>query len=308
MSRASHKLHILKRLLQQCGAFFNSKSGFGMIETALVLPLFLGITFAVIDYGMMMSNRSSTAGIMSSLTRTIQDNPTIAAETLNKLVVNAGGGSVNFIAAGNCFCAKSFALQATAQEFVNGAGCADIACSSQWRNTGGVVPRYIGVRGQVTYKFITPVNKIFLGQDTKVIKFGQVVPVGITICPEGQALTSAGVCAASTITCGAGQFLNSSGTCSSAVPVCNSVGKALQFDGTNWRCVVTARSGDQYTVNDDGSCRYGNPYEANACRCSASYRALETAAFSNPFCLGGFYSDGVRVANCGVKTYQCIPN
>jgi hypothetical protein len=82
------------------------------------------------------------------------------------------------------------------------------------------------------------VNKIFVGEPTRVLKFGQVVPVGITVCPVGQALTSAGVCAASTTTCGAGQFLTSSGGCSKAVPDCQGAGKALQFDAAKqeWSC------------------------------------------------------------------------
>ena len=237
------------------------------------MPIFIGITFAVIDYGMMMSNRSSAAGNISSLTRTIQDHPQISAAQLNTLVINAGGGSVNFTATGNCFCAQSFTTQAAAQTFVNGAGCGDAACGAG-RNTLGGTPRYIGVRGQVTYNFITPVNKIFIGSNTKVLKFGQVVPVGITVCPVGQSLTSAGFCAASTVTCGAGQvlsssntcvnatatcgsgqvlsssntcvnatvtcgagqFLTASGTCSAPVPVCNGAGQALQFNGANWSC------------------------------------------------------------------------
>jgi hypothetical protein len=208
-----------------------------MIEAALTLPIFLGLTFATIDYGLLLADRSSAAGNISSLTRTIQDNPQISATELNALVISAGGGSVNFTAAGNCFCAQSFTTQAAAQAFVNGAGCGT-GCDSATRNTLGGTPRYIGVRGQVTYNFITPVNKIFVGENTKVIKFGQIVPVGITVCPAGQALTSAGVCAASTVTCGAGQFLTASGACSAAVPVCNGAGQALQFDGANWGCAA----------------------------------------------------------------------
>jgi Flp pilus assembly protein TadG len=184
-----------------------------MIEAALTLPIFLGLTFATIDYGLMMADRSVTAGHISSLSRTIQDNPTITTADLNTLVSNAGGGKVNFTATGNCFCAQSFTTQAAAQTFASGTGCAPAACTSTGRSMGTGTPRYIGVRGQVTYNFITPVNKIFTGSNTKVLKFGQVVPVGVTVCPAGQALTSAGVCAASTVTCGAGEFLTGSATC-----------------------------------------------------------------------------------------------
>lgn len=206
---------LLVRFKRACVNFRKGVGGFGVIEAAFTLPIFIGITFAVIDYGMMMSNRSSAAGNISSLTRTIQDNPQISPAQLNALVISAGGGSVNFTATGNCFCAQSFTTQAAAQTFVEGAGCGT-GCDSGTRSTGTGTPRYIGVRGQVTYNFITPVNKIFVGESTKVLKFGQVVPVGITICPAGQALTSAGVCASSTVTCGAGQVLSSSNTCVNA--------------------------------------------------------------------------------------------
>jgi hypothetical protein len=146
---------LLSRFKRACVNFRKGVGGFGVIEAAFTLPIFIGITFAVIDYGMMMSNRSSAAGNISSLTRTIQDNPQISAAQLNTLVINAGGGSVNFNtpSAGNCFCAQSFTTQAAAQTFVEGAGC-DAGCDIGTRSTGTGTPRYIGVRGQVTYKFI----------------------------------------------------------------------------------------------------------------------------------------------------------
>jgi len=287
----SQERSVIARFKRTCLSFRKSLSGFGMIEAALLLPIFLGITFAVVDYGMMMSNRSSTVGNISSLSRTIQDNPNISAAELNTLVVNAGGGTVNFTSAGNCFCARSFGDQASAQAFVNGAGCGDAACTSGGRNTGTGNPRFIGVRGQVTYNFITPVNTIFTGANTKVLKFGQVVPVGITVCPAGQALTSAGVCAASTVTCGAGQFLTASGTCSAAVPVCDGVGEALRFDGTNWSCIdITKESGTSagtwWSKTHSGTagqwCIIANEYTGN-CSCptgSSIWKTEHTSLFN----------------------------
>ncbi len=259
---------MLARFQHACQNFRNNISGFGVIEAAFTLPIFLGLTFAVIDYGLMMSNRSSTVGSISGLARTIQDNPGISAVELNALVVNAGGGNVNFTTTGNCFCAKSFGDQASAQAFVNGAGCSDAACSSGGRNTGTGTPRYIGVRGQVTYNFITPVNKIFMGSNTKVLKFGQVVPVGITVCPVGQALTSAGVCAASTTTCNAGEFLTASGTCSNPVPNCSAPGQVLQFDSSTskFNCITpdidqcTTVYGPIQDYRSDAVCPSSFPY------------------------------------------------
>ncbi|MCA3270032.1 MAG: pilus assembly protein [Thalassospira sp.] len=210
-----------------------------MIEAGLLMPIFLFMTFAIVDYGLMMSERSAAAGNISSLTRTIQDNPQISIAELNTLIANTGFGNGNLTAAGNCLCAKSFSTQAQAQSFTADTGCSDAACTAAGRNTGIGTPRFIGVRGEVTYNFITPVHNIFTGNNAQVMRFGKVVPVGVTVCPAGQALTSAGVCAASTITCGAGQFLTASGTCSATVPDCKGVGKALQFDAAKqeWQCV-----------------------------------------------------------------------
>jgi Flp pilus assembly protein TadG len=207
-----------------------------MIEAGLLMPIFLFMTFAIVDYGLMMSERSAAAGNISSLTRTIQDNPQISIAELNTLIANTGFGNGNLTAAGNCLCAKSFSTQAQAQSFTADTGCGDAACTAAGRNTGIGTPRFIGVRGEVTYNFITPVHNIFTGNNAQVMRFGKVVPVGVTVCPAGQALTSAGVCAASTITCGAGQFLTASGTCSATVPVCSGVGVALQFDGAKFKC------------------------------------------------------------------------
>jgi Flp pilus assembly protein TadG len=212
MSQEARRVSIVTRFKNRLRNFRKGLGGFGMIEAALTLPIFLGLTFATIDYGLMMADRNSASGSISSLSRTIQDNPNITAAQLNILVANAGGGNAKFTGTGNCFCAQSFTTQAAAQTFVDGTGCGT-GCDSGTRSTGTGTPRYIGVRGQVTYNFITPVNKIFVGEPTKVLKFGQVVPVGVTVCPAGQALTSAGVCAASTVTCGAGEFLTGSATC-----------------------------------------------------------------------------------------------
>ncbi|MFN8693689.1 MAG: TadE/TadG family type IV pilus assembly protein [Holosporales bacterium] len=184
-----------------------------MIEAGLLMPIFLFMTFAIVDYGLMMSERSAAAGNISSLTRTIQDNPQISIAELNTLIANTGFGNGNLTAAGNCLCAKSFSTQAQAQSFTADTGCGDAACTAAGRNTGIGTPRFIGVRGEVTYNFITPVHNIFTGNNAQVMRFGKVVPVGVTVCPAGQALTSAGVCAASTITCGAGEFLTGSATC-----------------------------------------------------------------------------------------------
>jgi Flp pilus assembly protein TadG len=232
----------LTRLKRVCGHLCKSRGGFSMIEAGLLMPIFLFMTFAIVDYGLMMSERSAAAGNISSLTRTIQDNPQISIAELNTLIANTGFGNGNLTAAGNCLCAKSFSTQAQAQSFTADTGCSDAACTAAGRNTGIGTPRFIGVRGEVTYNFITPVHNIFTGNNAQVMRFGKVVPVGVTVCPAGQALTSAGVCAASTITCGAGQFLTASGTCSAAVPVCNQPGKALQFDGANWSCASVAMS------------------------------------------------------------------
>ena len=226
----------LKQLIKVYCIFGRNRSGFSMIEAGLLMPIFLFITFAIVDYGLMMSERSSAAGNIGSLIRTIQDNPQISITDLNTLIANTGFGNSNLTAPGNCLCAKSFPTQAQAQSFTGGAGCSDAACTAAGRDTGTGTPRYIGVRGEVTYNFITPVHNFFTGNNVQVMRFGQVVPVGITVCPPGQALTSAGICASSTVTCGAGQFLTASGTCSPAVPVCSGVGEALQFDGVRFKC------------------------------------------------------------------------
>ena len=149
MSQQPTANSVLARFKRACVKFRKNLGGFGAIEAALTLPIFLGLTFATIDYGLMMSNRGSTVGNISNLSRTIQDNPQISIAELNTLVANAGAGTVKFTAAGNCFCARSFPTQAAAQAYVDGAGCG-VGCDNATRNTGTGTPRYIGVRGQVT--------------------------------------------------------------------------------------------------------------------------------------------------------------
>jgi Flp pilus assembly protein TadG len=315
MSQEARRVSIVTRFKNRLRNFRKGLGGFGMIEAALTLPIFLGLTFATIDYGLMMADRNSASGSISSLSRTIQDNPNITAAQLNILVANAGGGNAKFTGTGNCFCAQSFTTQAAAQTFVDGTGCGT-GCDSGTRSTGTGTPRYIGVRGQVTYNFITPVNKIFVGESTKVLKFGQVVPVGITICPAGEALTSAGVCASSTVTCGAGQvlsssntcvnatiscgagqFLTASGTCSNPVTPCGGAGIALQFDGTNWSCVNVLAGATAVADVDCYWSDWGYEWNRSGGRCAATHvvQSIDVSWFP------GGDADAVRALCCRLR-------
>ncbi|MFM7631118.1 MAG: hypothetical protein ACKO43_04835, partial [Alphaproteobacteria bacterium] len=112
---------------------------------------------------------------------------------------------------------------------------------------------YIHICYPYTYNTITPLPNLTGGTipETKVLNNKSLAYITKEIsCPNGQVLQSFTGGTANCVakdsagaTCPSGQVVtgvvNGVPTCSnppSAVPVCNDAGKALQFDGVNWRC------------------------------------------------------------------------
>ena len=111
------------------------------------------------------------------------------------------------------------------------------------------------------------------------------------------------------------------------LPTCTG-GSFLTFDGTNFGCAsatvnVSCPAGQMLTgisngqpvcqwvvagtfiMNQDGSCRYANPYTGN-CNCPVG-SPVQNFDFSNDNCTDGFYSDNWRTSNCGILGYTCVP-
>ncbi len=268
MSQEPRVEGLLARVTQRCKAFRKSLSGFGMIEAALLLPIFLGITFAMIDYGLLLTNRMIATSGASGIVRSIQDNPTMSAAQLNALVAGAGSGFVNFNAVGNCFCTQTFTTQAAADTFA-----ADRTCTScPLVTTSATKPHFLAMKAVITYRFITPVSKFFTsGGTTKVMGIGQVVRIGDDQGGGGYVRADAGC-----------WFPNpATGACSCPathtiqVPV--DVTSHAGWVSEVWQCRNSGVGG--YTISDHG-CRTVNS-TTGSCSCPVGTAATPTGANSH---------------------------
>ena len=183
--------------------FRKNNAGFGAIEAALTLPIFIGITMAMIDYGLFFTKQITATANASNIISTIQNNPTLTEAELNDLIAKASNSLVDFNSTDACISTMITSDQAAAYAFV-----ADkLNCDNTKRDVATdetPLPYFIATKGVVTYKFVTPINSLFTGGETeRKITFGQVARFG-----------------------------------TKAPPVCNGIGEALQFDGTEYQCAV----------------------------------------------------------------------
>ncbi|MFH1048468.1 MAG: hypothetical protein V1732_02290 [Patescibacteria group bacterium] len=90
-------------------------------------------------------------------------------------------------------------------------------------------------------------------------------------------------------------------------PAACAAGKYVTGLGASLTCGTPSGKpfGGIYTMNVDGTCRLGNPF-TGACSCPAGFTPSMFHDWYTPGCDGGFYSDGWRVANCGIFEYQCV--
>jgi hypothetical protein len=67
-------------------SFIANTRGVALMETVIVLPLFLFLTFASIDFGTFFINKYRSADMVSSVARVIEDRPSITEAEFNTLL------------------------------------------------------------------------------------------------------------------------------------------------------------------------------------------------------------------------------
>ena len=163
-------------------SFFRQSRGFGMIEAAITLPLFLMITFGIIEFGNMFLQRYQTRDVANDVADYLQANPSASSADLQTFVTNLGFGSMQNMGSGeenNVFTKikiKSEKTMMTAAQF-------DTLCSGEnvknygnpWLLDGDVAndknPYYIHICYPYTYNTITPLPNLTGGAipETKTI-------------------------------------------------------------------------------------------------------------------------------------------
>jgi hypothetical protein len=242
-----------------------------MIEAAITLPLFLVITFGVIEFGNMFMARYQARDVASSVRDYLQDNPSASSADLQAFVTNLGFGSLKNTGPGednNVFTKikiQSEKTMLTAAQF-------DALCSGgdvkNWANPwlGGDTADdkndyYIHICYPYTYNTITPLPSLTGGAiaETKTLNSKALAYITKEIsCPADQVLQTvkggAATCVArdNNYTCPAGQILtgitNGQPNCGVYMP-------------------PTGVFGGMYNITMLNICLTGNPFAGNGCSC-----------------------------------------
>lgn len=203
-------------------SFWRKDHGFGLIEAALVLPLFLLVTFAVIEFGNMYLQRYQARDISSHVADYLQDNPDASYTDLFNFIQalgvgtlkNTDGRKVNNIY--QKIKIQSAKTMMTPAEF-------DSLCSASvktWANPwlGGDArddnnPYYIHICYPYAYETITPLSGLTGGAlpRTRILNGKAIAYVNAQItCPAGQFISNSGgkaVCTQVNAICPDGRYL-----------------------------------------------------------------------------------------------------
>ncbi|MFM7622504.1 MAG: TadE/TadG family type IV pilus assembly protein, partial [Alphaproteobacteria bacterium] len=72
-------------------SFCRQTHGLGMVETALMMPMFLMFTFAVMDFGNYMVVKNRIVSANQTIATAIENNPTMTVSDLNVVIANSLG-------------------------------------------------------------------------------------------------------------------------------------------------------------------------------------------------------------------------
>ena len=228
----------MPRFKQLWSSFWRKDQGLGMIEAAILLPLFLIITFGVIEFGNMYMTRYQGRDVASSVGDYLQANPSASSGDLQTFVTNLGFGSLKNTGSGegnNVFTKikiKSETTMMTAAQFDDlCSGGGDKNWANPWLGNDPADDKndyYIHICYPYTYNTITPLPNLTAGAIPETKTMNNKAMAYITkemSCPDGQVMQSftggSATCVAKDsagATCGLGQVVTA---VTNGVPTCS---------------------------------------------------------------------------------------
>ena len=85
MKKQCRKGVFMSRLKPLWVSFWRKDQGLGMIEMALLMPMFLMFTFAIIDFGNYMIVKNRVVNATNAIATAIENNPTMTTSAYNDL-------------------------------------------------------------------------------------------------------------------------------------------------------------------------------------------------------------------------------
>ncbi len=282
---------------QAWSSFWRKNQGLGMIETAILLPIFLMFAFAVIDFGNYMIVKNRIVSANQAIASAIQNKPTMTVSDLNVVIKNSFG-DLDKVWTGTMVWASKTPPSSN-EPLSTQAWWAVRNFTNPWLSDGDSSndnnAYYVGVFTWRGVPFLTPLPKILgltigdrgnISGDApngrKATESFTIVTLNNAGCPADQVLQSMTGGAATCVprdrnySCASGQTLqkivDGKAVCV-AVPVCNQPGKALQFDGANWRCISVLSNLQIYEARQRECYRDDNEHQVVA-TCPSGYGLL----------------------------------
>jgi Flp pilus assembly protein TadG len=166
-------------------ALLPDNKGAAAIEYAILLPMFVILSLAVIEFGMYFVKSEMTNSAVSTVSQTIQRNPgyysSLTPVQLQAELKSYGSGLIDFSKPSNYICVDAYTTAAQAQSAA--------ACTSSYFNTtnpngaSSTTPYYIAVRADLQKALITPlgnflpaVKNIQINQSSGAVLVGNQLP------------------------------------------------------------------------------------------------------------------------------------
>ena len=257
----------MSRFKQVWVSFFRQSQGFGMIEAAVTLPLFLLITFGVMEFGNMYMARYQALEVASSVSDYLQANPSASSADLQTFVTNLGFGSLKNTGSGednNVFATIKIQSEKTMMTAAQFDGLCSEGGGKNWVNPwlGGDPADdkndyYIHICYPYTYNMITPLSGLTGGMipSTKTMNSKALAYIaGEISCPDNQVLQiftgGSATCVArdGNYSCASGQTLEK---IVDGNPVC--VAKDGDYTCASGQVLSEVKDGAAVCVNRDAS-------------------------------------------------------
>jgi hypothetical protein len=238
-----------------------------MIEAAVTLPLFLLITFGVMEFGNMYMSRYQALDVASSVRDYLQANPSASSADLETFVTNLGFGSLKNTGSGednNVFATIKIQSEKTVMTAAQFDGLCSEGGGKNWVNPwlGGDPADdkndyYIHICYPYTYNMITPLSGLTGGviPSTKIMNSKALAYIaGEISCPDNQVLQSftggSATCVArdGNYSCASGQTLEK---IVDGNPVC--VAKDGDYTCASGQVLSEVKDGAAVCVNRDAS-------------------------------------------------------
>jgi len=147
--------------------------GAGIIEAAIILPIFVLLMFGIIEYGYYLVRSEMLARSVSTVALAIQNDPGDPSTT-QALANNSGGGAISFGGtSGNYICAKAYKNLPSSNSTLCASGDWKTQASDAGVSAGTIY--YVGVQATVPYLPLTPSGSTFgLGNHVQ----SQIIQVG----------------------------------------------------------------------------------------------------------------------------------